>query len=336
VVAVVAAPGGDLGKSTHGAARHHLSTPGKPGHSRTRRQHHRAAGSAGRLCLLHLAKEGSTTTLSTTRFLKASTAGNYKVKVTETNGCGTATGTTTTTTTIPATTVRVEAESFIAMSGVLIEGGNRKTVGYIDNGDWMDYSIDALTTGTYSFKFRLSSPQTGGQLQVRNAAGTVLKTVAVPNTGDWHNYTDVLTTLTLSAGTQIIRIQSGAIPKWNFDWFEFTNPASTSTGGGSTGGFSAPFLVVNASGVNGPDAPTSLTAVAISKTAIQVSWSQSTSPAYNETGFEVYQATAAAGPYTFRGLTAADAASFTATGLTSGVVYHFRVRAVNNNAASAA
>jgi chitodextrinase len=76
--------------------------------------------------------------------------------------------------------------------------------------------------------------------------------------------------------------------------------------------------------------------VAISKTAIQVNWSQSTSPAYNETGFEVYQATAAAGPYTFRGLTAADAASFTATGLTSGVVYHFRVRAVNNNAASAA
>jgi hypothetical protein len=198
----------------------------------------------------------------------------------------------------------------------------------------MDYSINAPTTGTYNFKFRLSSPQTGGQLQVRNAAGTVLKTVTVPNTGDWHNYTDVLTTLSLTAGTQTIRIQSGATPKWNFDWFEFTNPAATGSGG-STDGFSAPFLVVNASGVNGPDAPTALTATALSKTAIQVSWNQSATPAYNETGFEVYQATASGGPYTFRGLTAANATSFTATGLASGVVYHFRVRAVNNNAASA-
>jgi hypothetical protein len=102
------------------------------------------------------------------------------------------------------------------MSGVLIEGGNRKTVGYIDNGDWMDYSINALTTGTYSFKFRLSSPQTGGQLQVRNAAGTVLKTVAVPNTGDWHNYTDVLTTLNFIRRYTNIRIQSGATTKMEF------------------------------------------------------------------------------------------------------------------------
>jgi hypothetical protein len=92
---------------------------------------------------------------------------------------------------------------------------------------------------------------------------------------------------------------------------------------------------VNASGTNGPDAPTSLTATAISKTAIQVSWNQSATPAYQETGFEVYQATASGGPYTFRGLTAANATSFAATGLTSGVTYHFRVRAVNNNAASA-
>jgi hypothetical protein len=110
----------------------------------------------------------------------------------------------------------------------------------------------------------------------------------------------------------------------------------TETNGcGTATEFSAPFLVVNASGTNGPDAPTSLTATAISKTAIQVSWNQSATPAYQETGFEVYQATASGGPYTFRGLTAANATSFAATGLTSGVTYHFRVRAVNNNAASA-
>jgi chitodextrinase len=104
--------------------------------------------------------------------------------------------------------------------------------------------------------------------------------------------------------------------------------------GGATE-FSVPFMVVDASGSNGPDAPTSLTATAISRTAIQVSWNQTATPAYNETGFEVYQATASGGPYTFRGLTAANATGFAATGLTSGVTYHFRVRAVNNNAASA-
>jgi len=98
--------------------------------------------------------------------------------------------------------------------------------------------------------------------------------------------------------------------------------------------FSQPFQVVNANGNNGPDAVTALSAKALSKTSIQLSWSQTTSPAYNETGFEVYEATASDGPYTYKLKTTANATGVTITSLNSGTTYYYKVRAVNGNAAS--
>jgi hypothetical protein len=92
---------------------------------------------------------------------------------------------------------------------------------------------------------------------------------------------------------------------------------------------------VNANGTNKPDAPSGLAATAVSKTAIKLTWSQTASPAYNETGFEVYEATASGGPYKYRGRTAADATTITYSDLNTGTAYFYKVRAVNNNAASA-
>lgn len=96
--------------------------------------------------------------------------------------------------------------------------------------------------------------------------------------------------------------------------------------------FSPNFTVVNAAGTPKPDPAVNLTTTPLSLSSIRLSWTQGN----NETGFEVYRGTAAAGPYTFAGITAANATTYTDTGLAAGKTYYFVVRAVNNTGAAAA
>jgi pimeloyl-ACP methyl ester carboxylesterase len=129
--------------------------------------------------------------------------------------------------------IRVEAEKWTAMSGVGTEGtsdvGGGLSVGWIDNNDWMDYSVNMPTAGTYVVSFRVASPATSGQLQLRNAAGTVLATVAVPNTGWWQNWQSVSATVTLPAGQQTLRVVSTSADAWNFNYFELAGSGAVAT-----------------------------------------------------------------------------------------------------------
>lgn len=98
--------------------------------------------------------------------------------------------------------------------------------------------------------------------------------------------------------------------------------------------FSKAFTVLNANGPSGPPPVTALTATALSKTSIQLNWSQTSTPTYNETGFEIYRSDGADAPFKLMAITAADASGYTFSGLTQGTLYTFKVRAINNNAAS--
>jgi len=130
--------------------------------------------------------------------------------------------------TIPA---KIEAENYTAMNGVLTEAtsdaGGGQNVGWMDNGDWMDYNVNASTSGVYSVKFRVASNATGAQFQLRKTDGTVLTTVNVPNTGGWQNWQTVTANINLAAGSQTLRILSTTWNGWNINWLEFT------TGGGN-------------------------------------------------------------------------------------------------------
>ncbi len=96
--------------------------------------------------------------------------------------------------------------------------------------------------------------------------------------------------------------------------------------------FSPNFTVVNAGGSPKPDPAANLVATPLSVSSVRLNWTQGN----NETGFEVYRATGAGGPYTFAGLTMANATTYTDTGLAAGKTHYFIVRAVNNTGAAAA
>ena len=125
--------------------------------------------------------------------------------------------------TIPA---KIEAEHYNSMNGVLLEGtadaGGGLNVGWQDNDDWMDYQINAPTGGSYPVNFRVATMFTGVQFQIRNSAGEVLKTIAVPNTGGFQNWQTLSTNITLPQGQQTLRIYtSNASGGWNLNWLEF-------------------------------------------------------------------------------------------------------------------
>ncbi len=103
---------------------------------------------------------------------------------------------------------------------------------------------------------------------------------------------------------------------------------------GCSSQFSKMYTVVAATGANGPMAVAGLLPTPVSKTAIQLAWSQHSNPTNNETAFEVYQATEASGLYKLVQVTAADATGATIDELKSNTKYFYKVRAVNGNAAS--
>ncbi|HTI89861.1 MAG TPA: LamG-like jellyroll fold domain-containing protein [Puia sp.] len=104
---------------------------------------------------------------------------------------------------------------------------------------------------------------------------------------------------------------------------------------GCSSNFSQPFTVVSSSGPNKPDPASGLKATTLSKTSVELDWSSNPNPAFNETAFEIYQATKAGGPYKLAAITAADASTYTLSNLHSGTAYYFIIRAVNNTGASA-
>ncbi|PWU46427.1 glycosyl hydrolase [Micromonospora sp. S4605] len=140
--------------------------------------------------------------------------------------------------TTPPPTGTIQAESFSSASGVTpfskagANGG--QTLGYIDPGDWAAYNGVDLT-GVTSFKARVVSGGPGGTIQVRtgSATGTVLGSVAVPNTGSWTTFADVTTNLSgVPSGTQNLYLTFTGSGSGLFDVDDFTLVKST---GGGTG-----------------------------------------------------------------------------------------------------
>ncbi len=128
---------------------------------------------------------------------------------------------------------KIEAESFSSMSGIQTEtttdAGGGLDVGWTDNGDYINYNVNVTSAGTYTVDFRVASPNTGTQLQIRSGS-TVLSTVTIPNTGGWQNWQTVTSgSFSLPAGSQTIQVYvSGG--GWNLNWMQFNTSGSGGTG----------------------------------------------------------------------------------------------------------
>ncbi|GAA3801145.1 lectin [Sphaerisporangium flaviroseum] len=128
-----------------------------------------------------------------------------------------------------------QAEHYTASQGVALfdkaAAHGAKTVGNIENGDWISFDPYVLA-GITTFGARVSSGGVGGSIQVRagSPTGTLLGTATVPVTGGWETFTDVTAPLSgAPAGTTRLYLVftggAGAL----FDLDDFTLGAGSTT-----------------------------------------------------------------------------------------------------------
>ncbi|UJF31724.1 pectinesterase family protein [Paenibacillus hexagrammi] len=121
---------------------------------------------------------------------------------------------------------QIEAENWTAMNGVQAEAssdtGGGQDVAYIDAGDWLEYTINVPSTGTYQVDFRVSSKYTDRSFQLLDSNSSVLTNVYVPNTRAFQTWTTISLPVQLNAGTQNVRI-STSTGGFNLNWLAFTS-----------------------------------------------------------------------------------------------------------------
>lgn len=130
-------------------------------------------------------------------------------------------------------------------------------IGSIRAGEWVEYSIDVPSTGSYTLQLRFASGSTGGtgQVLIDNAAWS--GAMSFGNTGGWSTFALVsVPAKSISAGRHVVRVQFDQARTAGqeigvLDWIRFSN-----TGGQPVG----------------PIAPTRFAARGVGDTQVNLSW----------------------------------------------------------------
>ncbi len=198
--------------------------------------------------------------------------------------------------------------------------GGGVDVGYTHASEWLNYTINVASAGTYDFAARVASASAGGSFHVEFAGVNQTGALTIPNTGAWTTFQTITKSgLQLAAGTYIMKVAfDGNAPSGfvgNFNWFKLTSTAPS----------------------NVPAAPSALSVTAATPTSIAIS---ATDNATNETGFVLERAASAGGPFT-QVVTLPPSAgtgqkiSYTDNTVQASTTYFYRIFAVNGPTPSA-
>ena len=132
--------------------------------------------------------------------------------------------------------VRLEAESYGAQSGVASQAtadtGGGDNIGWINDGDWTRYDALDFGAGLTGIDLRLASGANSGTIEIHQdtTTGPLLATIAVTPTGGWQAWQTRHATLTRTvAGVHSIALvfHSTSGDFANLNWLQFTTPATT-------------------------------------------------------------------------------------------------------------
>lgn len=99
-------------------------------------------------------------------------------------------------------------------------------VGWLEPGEWMEYTVWVETAGLYDVEFRLASLAGGGSMSLQ-VDGAPVATVPVPRTGGWQSWMSVeAQAIHLREGYHPVRVTVGATGDFNFNRmiFELVTP----------------------------------------------------------------------------------------------------------------
>ncbi len=124
---------------------------------------------------------------------------------------------------------KIQAEDYASESGTrtlaTTDNGGGDLVGYIDEGDYLEFDVDVTRSGMYEWTSRLASFSQGGVVTLFSSDGDVIGSARIGNTGGWQQFVTTSETVNLSAGRQRLRM-SFSSPNinqnlLNANWFEF-------------------------------------------------------------------------------------------------------------------
>ncbi|MBW8002758.1 MAG: family 16 glycosylhydrolase [Planctomycetes bacterium] len=99
--------------------------------------------------------------------------------------------------------------------------GGGYNVGWMDPGEWLEYTVDVAAAGDYLLEARVASDSSGGTFHVEFGGVDETGNINVPVTGGWQNWVTVSAPATLSAGVQVMRFASSS-SGYNVNYFNIT------------------------------------------------------------------------------------------------------------------
>lgn len=107
--------------------------------------------------------------------------------------------------------------------------GGGYNVGWVSAGEWLKYTVNVTSAGTYNISVRVASPSAGAAFHIEVNGVDKTGRLTVPNTGGWQTWTTVQKAgVSLSAGPQTWRLvmdangSSGGVA--NFNYISLTGP----------------------------------------------------------------------------------------------------------------
>jgi hypothetical protein len=91
------------------------------------------------------------------------------------------------------------------------DAGTGYNVGWIQAGEWLEYTVNVTTAGAYTLDVRVASTSAGKTFHVEINNVNVSGTITVPNTGGWQNWQTVtVSTSSLTTGQKVMKIAMDA------------------------------------------------------------------------------------------------------------------------------
>ena len=93
-------------------------------------------------------------------------------------------------------------------------GGGIYLVGTTAAGEWLEYTVDVATAGSYTLDLRVANGSTNSrQVRVLMDGVDITGPMVVTSTGGWNTWTTISKTVNLNAGQQVMRLQidSGSV-----------------------------------------------------------------------------------------------------------------------------
>ena len=107
------------------------------------------------------------------------------------------------------------------------DNGNGINVGWIADGEWLNYTIANSVAGKYNITFRVASDNTISKQINAKLGNSQLGRVSIPNTGGWQSWQDVtLENVNLTGGPQVLRLDFVG-GYFNLNWVRFSPTNST-------------------------------------------------------------------------------------------------------------